>query len=232
MARTVTLGTIRTRIRQRADCVGSLFVTDAELNGLIDSARTELMDLLVKGEIHQFETAVTITTVAGTASYALPTDHYKTLAIDYQVSASPAVYAPLRELTFAERNLTGVVGASSYGASPAGYRLVGANIVLAPVPASAQTLRHTYIPAPTDISLAADATTIDGVAGWEEFIVIQAAINVKNKEEVTHSDLDRDLALIKMRIAEMSTDREPVKSIVDTRSGDYEDYGGYQWRRL
>jgi hypothetical protein len=229
MARTVTVLQSWTG-PELADIEGTdgvAWISEAELQKRVDAANTELYDILVKNEIHQFETSATVTTVAGTATYALPADHYKTLALDYQWATSRFVSVP--ELTFADRNRFAPDISADYGARAAGYRIAGANLVLLPTPASVQTYKHYYIPKPTDISAVVTSTTIDGIAGWDELLVLLVAISCYRKEQQSPADLreerDRQLA----RIAQMSVDRGQVQSIAITH--DYDDCGADYTRR-
>lgn len=217
MARTVTIAQIMTRARERADIEGTdgaAFIDDAELQKLVDAAYTELVDLLVKHEIHQFETTENITTAAGTATYALPADHYKTLGMDHLWSAGKYVAIP--ELTFAERNIYADNITDSYGSRAAGYRIVGNNIVFIPTPTGVQTYRHSYVPAPANISALATSTAIDGIAGWDELLVIMVAINCRIKEEQSTTDLREREQKMLQRIAESACLRGQVQGIVDT----------------
>ncbi len=217
MARTVTIAQVMTRARVKADVSGADgvgWIPDTELQGFVDAAHTELYDLLVKHELHQFETTATVTTVSGTATYALPADHYKTLALDYQWATNR--YEAVPEVTFAERNRFTVPFTNQYGTRAAGYRIVGGNLVLLPTPGGVQVYRHIYIPAPADISAADVDTTIDGIAGWDELLVIKAAINCYIKEQSVPNDLRVQEAQQVDRIAQMAVDRGQVQAISQT----------------
>jgi hypothetical protein len=228
MPRTVTLGNILERARQRADMVGTdVFITDAAWKMLLDTAYAELVDLLIKHELHQFETTQTITST-GTNTYALSSDHYKTLGMDYL--RATGVYEEVPEVTFAQRNLYNSL--NSLSGSPMGYRLVGANVVFYPAPPTGQVFRHTYVPAPASIAALADATAIDGVAGWDEYMVIHSAINAKIRERSDTRDLERKLVLLKERIAQAGVDREPPRAIGETHfAGDLERDSWWPWNR-
>lgn len=216
MARTVTILQVMDRARERADVTGTdgaAWIPDAELQRYVDAAHTELYDLLVKHEIHQFETTATVTTVSGTPTYALPADHYKMLALDYRWTTDRYVSVP--EVTFAERNVYSQNITSDYGARAAGYRIVGANLVLLPTPASVQVYKHIYVPRPTDISAVVTSTTIDGVSGWDELLVVLAAKLCYIKEQSVPSDLRADEAQLRDRIAQSAVNRGQVQSIAD-----------------
>ena len=228
MARSYSIATLMTRARERADMDGgNTYVEEAELQRLVDVAYAELVDLLARHSIHQFETSTEFVS-DGTNDYAVPSDHYKTLGLDYKYAASQ--YVKVEQLMFEERNRYSL----GINGSARGYRLVGSNIILYPTPPSGQTYKHTYIPAPADISAVATSTMVDGVAGWEEYIVIHVAKNLRIKEESSSViELDNDLTKMTARIEEMAQDRQPPMRIVDVEeempNWDPASRWGYYW---
>ena len=85
---------------------------------------------------------------------------------------------------------------------------------------------------PTITKLVNDADLLDGVNGWEEYIILDSAIKCMVKEESDPSALLAQLQLVKDRIATMSKDRdqgEPQKTtdIIGSRYDQYRffDYG-------
>lgn len=68
-----------------------------------------------------------------------------------------------------------------YGITNLRYRITGSNIQLVPLASSGQTFRIQYAPRP--LTLMQDTDTIDGVSGYEELIIIDAAIKAMQKEE-------------------------------------------------
>lgn len=204
MARSVTLGEIRTRAQQLADigtdADGGSFVSSAEWSRYIDQAYCELYELMANSGLYYFESEQSITTT-GAATVALPADHFQTIGVDYQRNN---YWTPLHRIGVRERNrfpITGVAYAMA-------YRVVGTNLVLYGTPPSGQTYRHLYVPAPASLVDAADATTVDGVAGWEEYIVVDAAIRALLREDTDTSQLQARKAQLKQRIAEAAEQRE------------------------
>jgi hypothetical protein len=96
------------------------------------------------------------------------------------------------------------------------YSPQGSNISLLPAP-SGGTYRHIYIPAPADLS--GDSDTVDGVSGWEEFIVVDTAKKMLQKEESSTATIERDLERIRARIEEMVQNRawSTPRRVVDVR---------------
>jgi len=197
MARTFTLLQLRTRARERADMVNSTFITDSELNGYISASYAELYDILVQSGLIYFTPTTQTVAATGVETYALPADYYGTVRVDRVEGSS---YLPLAEYMITER--------TSYENNGAGlataYSIQGSNISLLPIPGSG-SYRHIYIPAPVNLTL--DTDTVDGVSGWEEFIVVDAARKMLQKEESSTIGLERDLIRLKERIEEMSHNR-------------------------
>ncbi len=171
-----TLLQLRTRVRRLADVVGSTFVTDAELTERINVAYKELYGLLVRNSLQRSETTYTVT-ANGAASYALPANFLGLIGVYRSVGED---FVPLERFDdkFKPGSRTG---------DASKYRVVGSNLVLYPKPSSG-TYDVVYIPVPGD--MAADADTMDGVLGWEEFVVLDAAIYVLEKEESDTSKLE------------------------------------------
>lgn len=237
MARAVTVGGLKTRTRERADAVGDTsWVTDAELSRYLDVGYCELVDLLVAADVHQFETSTTFVTDGTNDSYALPTDFYKLLGLDYLWSTGRYVSVPV--VTFGERNRYDALYVSSlYGSYAAGYRLVGNAVKLYPpqMPAG-QVYRVSYAPTGANFAALADSATVDGIDGWDELLVIVAAMKMARKEgdSVGLRELAQDKKEIVDRIAQMGVDRQPVQSIApDYDDGPLDGRWGvdrYRWR--
>lgn len=206
----MTLAEIRTQARQRADMVASQFVTDAELNGWINSSLAELYDLLVQkyGDDYFVEVA-TITTAGNVDRYDLPADFYKLLGVDlYLTGAAPDQGAiTLRPFTFAERNRYSTANSQTWlGLTNLRYRLSGSKLWLTPTPQSEQTLRLWYVP--RVVPLVNDADVADGVSGWLEYVVVDVAIKAMQKEESDVSVLLAQKGALIQRIESAAENRD------------------------
>jgi len=181
----VQLSDLRTQAKQRADMVNSSFVTDPEWNTYISSAYKELYDLLVGayGNDYYATFGSTQLTDGVSTTYALPVDFYKSLGVD-QLLAGRWTNVPPFSVT--ERNR---VSAFAGQPAPAGipFRLI-------------------YIPRP--VALANDTDVVDGVSGWEDYIVVRAAAKALTKEESDVSVLANELTLLQQRIESMAENRD------------------------
>lgn len=214
----VSLGQIRLAAQQRADMVNNEFVTKQEWNSYINHSYQELYDLLIAayGQEYYVATPYQFTTDGRyPATYSLPSNFYKLLGIDLGISASNNAWLTLRAFPFAERNryIYGNTPVSFLGVLSIKYRLFGKNaagnpdrVLFVPTPASNQQLQIWY--APRVSTLLADSDILDGVSGWDEFVIVDAAIKAMQKEEsdVTVLMLQKE-ALIK-RIQGMAAIRD------------------------
>ena len=82
------------------------------------------------------ETSATITTVAGTASYAMPSNWLRTTSIR-EANEEPMVERTTMDLDY--RNPSGVTG------QPIEFAVYGSTLTLSPTPDSVRTLTHRYI---------------------------------------------------------------------------------------
>lgn len=184
MSTTMTLAALRTAVRQRADMENSQFVTDAELTSYINQSYFELYDLLVQkyGDNYYVATPSTFVTDGVSLQYNLPADFYKLLGVDLALSTSSDSYVTLKPFNFTERNRYNAPNTQSlYGVTNLRYRVNGSKLMLTPLPTSGQTIQVWYVPTMTQ--LAADADTMDGVSGWSEYVIVDAAIKCLQKEE-------------------------------------------------
>lgn len=201
----VTLAQLKTRARQRADMENTGFIQDSELVNYINASIAELYDLLVSkyGEDYFVASPYTITTTTNQDTYALPVDMYKLLGVDLQLDTSNN-WVSLKRFEFAERNIPQIWDIKFVDFIR--YRLFGSNLKLSPVPQSLQTLRLWYIPLPT--ALSNDTDVLNGFNGYEEYVIIDVAIKMLNKEESDPSALMAEKAAMKLRIEQMAEGRD------------------------
>jgi hypothetical protein len=235
---------LRTQARERADRVNSNFVTTAELNGYINQSYFELYDLLVNSFEDYFLAAHTFITNSA-ISYTLPngviTDVdgttvsrplYKLLGVDLGLSNGTNGYITLRKFDFISRNQNVYqnLTAQANGLTDIRYRVMGSVIQFTPSPASGQYIRLQYVPRMT--RLLKDTDMADGVSGWTEYIVVDAAIKILIKEE---SDVSALMAvkqglIDRIQAAAQNRDAGAPDTISNTRRTDYSFDDGNGWR--
>lgn len=227
-----TLGTVRDTVRQRADMVGSQFVTDAELNGYIQASYFELYDLLVTayGEnYYQSAAPYSFQTDGTNERFALPSDFYKALGVEVVVGQAPQGCVTMQPFTFAERNQYALPGFPVvYGILVPKYRIAGNTLWLVPRPPPANlTIRVDYVPRPS--SLTSDSDIIDGVSGWEDYVVVDAAIKALEKEEsdVSVFMAQKQALLKRIQAAAENRDAGSPATVADVYAAN--GAGGFGW---
>lgn len=224
MATTMTLTELITAVRQRADMVNSQFCTDSELTSYINQSYFELYDLLVQkyGDNYYVQTPYVFATDGTSFQYPLPTDFYKLLGLDLALANTQDSWVTIKPFMFADRNNYSVPNFQSfYGVTNLRYRINGNNLWLTPIPAANQQLRIWYVPKMPTLNTGSD--TVDGVSGWTEYIIVDAAMKALNKEESDVSVLMADKAALIQRIEAAGENRDagsPPK-VADTIFNDF-----------
>lgn len=202
----ITLLELRTQARDRADMKNSQFVSDSELNSYINASIAELHDVLVQSYgSDYFVNSYNFTTVAGTDRYALPVDLYKIMGVDANLNGGE--YVALKKFNFNERTrFTTHSVWSIMGVPEIRYRLVGSNIVFSPIPDSAVPIKLWYVPVATKLTLNTDS--FNDLNQYAEYVIVDAAMKMMQKEESDVSVLMAQKQLLTKRIEEASQNRD------------------------
>jgi len=183
----VTVSSLVTNARQRANKERSNFVTDAEILQLVDRAYKELYDLVVTSYQDYYAEDHDFTTVGGVKEYPLPPNFYKLLGVDMYIDADR--FVTLRQFMFQERNkyrfnmITPTIPAQIMQ-----YHMLGDQLRLMPSPTSSTQMKIWYVPRAKNLTVsptpgADEANEVDCLNGWEDFIITSAAIYILIKEE-------------------------------------------------
>lgn len=211
MSRNYTWGTIRDRIRMRVNKEKSQFVTDSEINGLMEESYADLYNTLVNENENYFISTTVINTVAGTDKYDLPSDFFKLIGID--IAGNDGFIRQMKQVPWIERNK--YRSTVSYMGYPVDYTFYNNQIKLLPIPSQVVPLTVYYIPtAPVYTN---DATTIDGISGFEKYIIYDVAATIRAKEQKDNTDMleKRNLALAAMKQAISPRDFENAITVSD-----------------
>lgn len=227
MAATVTLTELRARVREVADmetgAQSSHFADNTELDRAINRALKQLVNELTiaRGDDY-YATSTTTTTVAGTATTGLPANFFQLLKVLVTDGSSWHTLDrwELEELAELRAMESAGGGASIFDYR---YRVIGANIEIRPVPTTSSHTLHIYylkvFPA-----LVADADTVDGINGWEDWAVYTAGADLLNKEESFEQarELLRQRAVLDRQIKALAGSRDAGRpyTIQDVR-GDW-----------
>lgn len=186
MPRIFTVAQLIDRGQKRADKENDDQIDAPEWKENLSAVYGELYEIVAESGLRYYEKEATIT-ADGSASYALPSDHLSTIALDGEASPGGRRY-PLRESLMQERNR--YTGSLSTGTGRE-FAIVGTNIEIYPVPASGDYY-HTYVEQALDLSSADDGDSVDVVtAAGEAFVTWGLSILAKAKED---SDVRLDRA--------------------------------------
>lgn len=204
---TITASDLKLRTRQRADMENSEFVSDSELLFYINNSYAELYDILVsKFEDYYVKNPPYEFSITGSNYTAtLPTDFYKLRGLDRSASGGSDWYT-IHPFQFEQRNdnRSRFIYRALY--PDARYRIYGNQLIIVPNDMASGNYRLWYVPKYTPLVL--DSDTVDGVNGWEEYIVIDAAIKCLQKEESDVSTLMAQKQMLMQRIQNMATNRD------------------------
>lgn len=219
MARTATLEEMRNRAYQRGGFESALArFPEAEVTAYLNESIADLWDQILRARgFDGYEASTTISTVAGTTVYAVTAAFYELLSVSIDLGAGRGS-VPMQRFSSLER--PELENPATWGdGQPYAYKLVGNNIELLPTPLAAYSVEVRYIPTSTELS--GDSDTFDGINGWEEWAVVDAARKMATKERDWElvGNLQADLRRLEDRIKVMagSRDRANPRRVVDVR---------------
>lgn len=216
-----SLGSLRLQAQQKADRVNSNFVTKPEWNTYINQSAKELYDLLITVyEDYYLAAPYIFQTTGNQTEYDLPDGilsgvdsvqtkpFYKLMGVDLGLANNNNARVTVHKFDFIERNryVYPNITSTFLGVFNMRYRIMGNKIKFIPTPASGQYITLWYIPRLA--SLLKDTDVLDGVSGWTEYVIVDAAIKALQKEESDVSVLMAEKMAIKQRIEETATNRD------------------------
>lgn len=212
-----TLLELRQQVRQRCDIEHSEFIQDAELNQYISNSYKELYDIVTTSYQDNYTVQSGIIPLNDdSGKIPLPNDFYKLRGVDLTIDGG-SNWVPLRQFDFQRRNAKNF-GAWWYNRE---YRILNNHVYLTPVDQANGSYRLWYVPKASNLVL--DTDTVDGINGWEEYIIVDASIKCKQKSEEEVNDLKETKMQLKARILEASKNRDAgmPQVISDAESGLY-----------
>lgn len=234
----MSLGQIRLQAQQRADRVNSEFLSTPEWNTNINQSYFELYDILVQKFGNEYYVASPLTfTTTGAQFEALPNGvnrggalpFYKLLGVDLGLDQSNNAWITLKKFEFISRNryVFPQITTNLLGVAGLRYRIIGNQLEFTPIPQANQQLRIWYVP--RMVELLSDTDRVDGVSGWTEYIIVDAAIKALQKEESDVSVLmaQKQALLARIEAAAENRDAGEPERISTTRT--YTDLYGTGW---
>lgn len=217
-----TVGNIILECRQRTNKEKSGFYTSQEMTSMVSQSYKSLYDKIVTayGDDYYVATPYSYTTGQNQQLYPLPPNFYKLLLLEVALNPQdPNSYVTVKQFMFRQKNLFNYPNQyTMYGITNIRYRLNGNNIMIVPQTQGGQTLRIWFAPRPSQLINQTDL--VDGISGWEEYIVADVCIKMLAKEESDVSVYVRQLEVMDKRLDEMAKNRnigEP-QTVTDTKS--------------
>jgi hypothetical protein len=190
------------------------FVTDEELTDYINSSASELYDILVTKFEDYYTKDPVLFNIASGNTYNLPSDFYKLRGVDEDFGSGD--FAALERFNFNQRNRRNLsINRPALGVTSKKYRIFGKKLMISPEDQATGNYRLWYIPQydpmvnPTD--------ELDVVMGWEEYVIVDAAIKCLQKEESDTQVLQGQKASLYQRIeiASQNRDAENPETMTD-----------------
>ncbi len=227
MPRIVTASQLETAVRRRTDTITDTHVSQAEIFEYLSNWRAELYEILVNSGLFYHEEKQQITST-GVASYDLTS--YNILSImrvDYVVSnddVRPVIEIDIRDVHRVSRSVR---------ERAMFFRHIKDTIYFYPPPPTGQIYELIYIPNPGVIDDGADQ--VDGVMGWEDFLITGASMDVLAKQDRHESMAVQDKRMndpkngIRARIVRAAQTRGngQARSLIQ-RSPQAEDFLGWE----
>lgn len=192
-----SLSSIRLQAMQRADRVNSKFVSVPEWNSYINQSASELYNLLTTLYEDYYKAPDFIFATDGVSdAFALPDGNsvkdinnvvaapfYKLLGVDIGQSSNANAWVTMPKYDYIERNRYVFPNVSStfLGVFNAAYRLMGNKLEFIPRLSAGQQIRVHYVPRLK--RLLQDSDVLDGINGFTEYVIVDAAIKALQKEE-------------------------------------------------
>ena len=212
----MSLGEVRLRAQQRADMVNSNFITTPEWNYYINQSYYELYDLLITAYEDYYVAPALQFTTDGSSQYDLPTGanydgapaFYKMFGMDCGLNSNNNAFATLKKFDFISRNryVFPQITTTLLGVFNLQYRVVGGKLMFIPTPSAGQIVRMWYYPRLD--TLLQDTDIMDGISGWSEYVIVDAAIKALRKEESDTQELTVEKMMLKTRIEETASNRD------------------------
>lgn len=235
------LGSLRLQAQQRADRVNSNFVTKTEWNNYLNQSAFELYDLLVTTyEDYYLAEPYVFQTDGLTSDYALPNGvltgvdsvqsrpMYKLMGVDLGLANNNNAWVTIKKFDFIQRNryVYPNITSTYMGVFNMRYRVMGSKLHFIPTPSAGQYVKVWYVPRME--RLLKDTDMLDGVSGWTEYVIVDAAIKAlqKGEEDVTVLMAEKQMLTDRIQSSAMNRDAGQPDTISATRSNSSGHWGG------
>jgi hypothetical protein len=203
--------------------VSSSFITTSELDGYINNSGGELWDILMT-RYEDYTTTPEWTQFSLSGSnyqYTLPADCVKIRGVEYYDVGD---WSTLKRYTLEDRDRWRDTQ-WRWGSGDRRYTILGSRLSFVPEDEASGQYRFRYIQAWT--TLTGSSQTVSLPNGWEEYLVVDAAIKCKQKEESDTAALEMRKAGLLRRIEAASSNRDAGEQEFLTDPNDLRLGGGW-----
>lgn len=222
-----TLDELKTQARQMADMENDPFIGDDELTQYINKSWAKVYDVMITtyGEnYYVFDPLNPFTFVTDGVSefYPLPSDFYKLLGVDFCLTGNspdnPNNFLTMWPFNMAARNRSTIAPVSGNIVAPTDYRykIFGDKLWFRPVIMAGCTIRAWYAPTLTPLVNGTDETTMLQ-PGWDELIIVDAAIKmcIKAEQDTTQLQAYKLEAVTHLQSVATNRDAGAPATVVD-----------------
>jgi hypothetical protein len=205
-----TLADLRKRFYARFDEQGQAYIGTDEANSLLNEGAAQLHNWLVtEGEAYVWQETV-VPFVAQQADYPLPATLLKLLKVFASSPVSPGTLMPLPRIMPQEYRGGSFANPAAYSLhQPRGYMMMGQTLRIVPTPSqSAGSVTLWWAPQYQPLVADTDTTPLSMFVGSLEFIINQAVIGARLKEESDTTALERRQAQILQMIQQTLINRD------------------------
>lgn len=219
---TPNLGYLRSRTRFYIDEPLQANFSDANINASINEAQQDVITEIVQVDEEYFITG-TPTTIQmnGTSErYALATDFYKMVRLEYQNTGQRIPFFTFREKNSYGENIVPFSNVGAFGTMTQAY-ILGNFVGFSPLQTDPSVVvQYWYAPIAQDMVSNADTTLVPRM--WADLLAIQAAIDCYINDEDDTSALERKYnhKITRMRSLARQRQQQNPKHVIRTNYGD------------
>ena len=229
MPRNFELIDLITKGRRRCDQENRDLLSAEEWKEEASTIYSEFNSIIIDSGMRMFEKVDTLTTIAGTGVYQVPSDFLAMVGVDYNYTDGQRI--ELVPMLAQERNTFTSTSSSAYAVA---YELIGQNITLWPAPTPGQIYHVVYVPQPLDVSTAPDNQIVDVIIpAGEAYLTWSLALvgGIKEESEMVPF-FERKIKQYKAFVENWAMQRELYTPKRRYTHGDgsrqtFDGYGGY-----
>jgi hypothetical protein len=226
-----TAGNLMLEAQQRMDRIYASNITPQEWISMISQSFKELYDIIVQkyGDDYfvappvSFLTTGQLDPVYQAQVFPLPKNFYKLRRCEVALNPNdPNSWITLRQFNDIQANLWNYPNVYTfYGITNLRYRLMGTQLQIVPISSAGQTIRIWYCPRPSQLINTTDL--VDGISGWEEYIIADVCAKgmIKSEEDAGPFLLQKAAMLKRIEDAAENRNQGEPQTVSDSKSRNF-----------